>query len=93
MSHETECNVMLTDQHGRPAMPPWTCNCDSIRAAYQRGRKDAAEAIETLKGYSFGVTTRNNNEPAVGYVIFNDAIDAAYGEQVGNPEQLDGEQA
>ena len=39
MNHEPECLVFGRD-------PDDMCFCESLRAAYQRGREDAAKAVE-----------------------------------------------
>ena len=47
MSHERECGACL--HCGEP------CICSELRAAYRRGREDAAKALETALGdYMYG---------------------------------------
>lgn len=44
MTHEPECD----------AYDPQSCICPDLRAAYQRGREDAAQAVAAVKDYHGG---------------------------------------
>lgn len=45
MTHEPECGYNFFDK----------CICENILSAYQRGREDAAKAVEQLRIGSFGI--------------------------------------
>lgn len=48
MSHEPECLATYDPSpfFHKPTEP--YCSCEAIRAAYQRGREDAAKAVEAI---------------------------------------------
>lgn len=49
MNHEPECQQFCYDKQYSG------CICMQIRSSYQRGREDAAKAVEKLRIESFGI--------------------------------------
>ena len=85
MTHEPEC--FAYDDTGMPygSTSP-ECVCEIARAAYQRGREDAAEAIyewkrKNLRGHQFGCSGRivSNKFECSCDIPFNSVIAAARG--------------
>lgn len=55
MTHEPECPAASTYIAD-------TCRCGILRAAYHRGREDAAEAVERIEWWQGRVETHNGPE-------------------------------
>ena len=74
MTHEPECGHSHPELYGHLDK----CRCDILRAAYQRGREDAAEAVEQLRIGSFGIAFDGKFYESV--LDTNKAISAARGD-------------
>ena len=79
MNHEPECLATYDPSpfFHKPTEP--YCSCEAIRAAYQRGREDAAKAVEAIhKPASYGYVYLEENSDAVDAVVCESCWDGEY---------------